>query len=94
MHNRFCICCDKKLESASPVDEQNSPIDGGIYLRSKGNYGSAVYDSCCNPEEIELYICDECLKAKKNFVYKVLPAVTRTETFSLFSEPSQRIQDV
>lgn len=81
--NRFCFCCDKKLESCGPKDDFNSPICDGVYFRTHGNYGSAVFDSC-PPDytQLEIYICDECLKKNASKAYE-FTEVQRREVLGL-----------
>lgn len=69
--NRQCFCCDKKLESCGrePDDIQNPPCDATVW-QSVGNYGSTVFDGIYSDVVLELYICDDCLKAKASFVYQ------------------------
>ena len=68
--NRNCFCCEKSLKSAFPgeVDSIANPPDDATHWRTKGNFGSTVID--CDGRELELYICDECLRAKAHFVYQ------------------------
>lgn len=59
----------------------DDPIDGGIYLRSSGNFGSSVFDACLDPIELELYICDQCLIEKSGRIYQVNKNSKKIEIF-------------
>lgn len=63
-----CFKCDTRLERHNGESFNNPPYDA-TYWRTYGNYGSTVYD---DPDrQLEIYICDECLK-KSNRVYEVV----------------------
>lgn len=71
---RICFCCEKKLTSTDdcPVleDEFSNPPNDATYWRTKGNWGSTVFDGGdFTGEQLEMFICDECLKAKSHLVY-------------------------
>jgi len=64
-----CISCDKKLkEIMSPSD--NHPNDACAF-KSYGNYGSTIFDPMSDSEFLEINVCDECLKRKRDQVYHV-----------------------
>lgn len=69
--NRQCFRCDKLLKScgSEPDDINNPPCDATAW-QSVGNYGSTVFDGIYSDVLLELYICDNCLKAKAAFVYQ------------------------
>lgn len=80
----YCFRCNKKLEPALPEKDgdltHGVPICDGTVWTSHGNYGSTIYDPAIgwtnDNEEIELYVCDECLKSNAD----VIKHVTREST--------------
>ena len=70
-----CFKCDKELERFDN-NNFNDPPDNATYWRTTGNFGSRVYDQCGEPGELEIYICDECLRVS-NRVYEVITTITR-----------------
>lgn len=74
-----CIKCSKQLESVFKEhtfkdEAQPQPADG-VFFRSRGNYGSTVWDpggiSRTYDEYLEVIICDECLVAFKELILHV-----------------------
>lgn len=53
-----CIVCDKPLRNVF-IEAGNQPRDG-VCVQTRGNYGSAVWDSF-DGEFLEFNICDDCL---------------------------------
>lgn len=75
-----CIVCDKEFES--PVgkrNESNLPWQGVIFY-SQGNYGSQIWDSLFGKVELQINVCDSCLRtaASNDKVYVVKESVERT----------------
>jgi hypothetical protein len=69
---RTCFCCDKELEQ----DHGDEPTGTCNYLdatcwRSYGNWTSQAFDGAVEPDflQLELLICDECLKKKIDTLY-------------------------
>lgn len=64
---RNCFVCDKQLKSAvnSKVKQKfEDPPDGAVCFSSHGNYGSTVFDPVFEPYNLEIAVCDECLKKR------------------------------
>jgi hypothetical protein len=75
-----CICCQKVVEQNIEEDEEFS-LDGGLWFSSRGGWPSSVFDPCVETgfdqnrwDELKVFICDECLRAKK----KEIPYVRLT----------------
>ncbi len=70
--NRFCFCCEKKLESSFPEhDTFSTPPSDATCWTSIGNYGSTVFDGGeFTSQRLEMYICDDCLIKKAKLVYQ------------------------
>lgn len=61
----YCFCCDKKLECEKyneAFPEQIGIVYDATFWVSYGNYGSRIYDPMSGDENLEIVICDECLK--------------------------------
>lgn len=69
-----CLVCGKELGHACPDDlvrdhlqykgyVTNQP-DKGTAFDTYGNFGSTVWDSLCEGEQLEIAVCDECLGAR------------------------------
>lgn len=84
-----CFCCEKSIGHAGPKVEDwfSNPPEDATYWRTCGNYGSTVFDGQFIGEQLEMYICDECLKKKAHLVYhfKITQKV-KVEDLKLFSE--------
>lgn len=88
---RSCFCCEKSIGHAGPPDGEDrfsNPPDDATYWRTRGNYGSTVFDSGeFTGEQLEMYICDECLKKKAHLVYHFITTQkVNVENLKLFSE--------
>ncbi len=62
-----CLVCGKRLES---VNDELQPYDGVICLTG-GNYGSTVFDPMNGSTALYFVLCDQCLVAKKDYIYLV-----------------------
>lgn len=86
---RNCFKCDKDIKTDFDGEFRSPPIDATAWM-THGNYGSTVYDPMGdfngNPEYLELYVCDECLKNNSNKVYRVYPVHTVTHEVEIFEE--------
>ena len=87
---RSCFCCEKSIGHAGPKGEDcfGNPPDDATYWRTRGNWGSTVFDGGdFTGEQLEMYICDECLKKKAHLVYH-FSTIQKTEVkdLKLFSE--------
>lgn len=65
-----CVICGKKLEPAFPISPDTQPSNGLTFI-ARGNYGSTVYDPVGSHEFLELTICDDCLRERKNRIFLV-----------------------
>jgi hypothetical protein len=77
--NPKCIVCSKKIKPAGKgIDTWEAPASTVIF-QDAGNYGSALYDTLMDHmgnrrgsdggiERIEILVCDECLKTKRNYI--------------------------
>jgi len=86
---RNCFCCEKDIDHAGPEgdDQFNNPPNDATYWRTYGNYGSTVFDGGeFTGEQLEMYICDECLKKKSQHVYHFKVVNRNVENVKLFSE--------
>lgn len=70
---RICFCCEKQLNHAGPPDSEDdfsNPPNDATYWRTRGNWGSTVFDGGdFTGESLEMFICDDCLKVKSHLVY-------------------------
>lgn len=69
---RVCFCCEKVLTQCRLDGEDgfDNPPNDATYWRTHGNYGSTIFDpGMFADEQLEMFICDECLKAKSHLVY-------------------------
>ena len=64
---RNCFCCNKKIKSVD-INIEDPPYDA-VCFSSNGNYGSSIFDPYEENAEIEIYICDTCLKKKAKLSY-------------------------
>jgi len=67
-----CKCCNQ------PCRDSSTPPSDATIWRSRGNYGSTVWDSCSSAY-LEAYICDDCLKKNSERVYTVTPKALKRE---------------
>jgi len=69
-----CVSCGKELQGEIWGEERKFPgvLYAGIICRTRGNYGSTVWDQLPHQKE-ELYfaICDDCLKSKSEHFYHI-----------------------
>lgn len=70
---RNCFCCNKKIKTLFGDDFKNPPDDATAWQTS-GNYGSTMFDSF-NTHQLEIYICDVCLKKKMKLAYCIEQSV-------------------
>ena len=70
-----CFICKKILEY-EPSNEENAhiilPLYGGLWFRSRGNFGSTTFDplpiASSSDECLQIAICDKCLMTKSDEV--------------------------
>lgn len=58
----ICFKCTKELTNVfadSQFEDFRQP-DGGLVFKTRGNYGSRVYDPAASAPELVIWICDEC----------------------------------
>jgi hypothetical protein len=60
-----CIICQQTLE---PIHGELQP-DAGTVWSSHGNFGSEVFDSIDESEELMIHICDSCLAERADCVH-------------------------
>jgi hypothetical protein len=69
---RSCFVCNKEMTpSCPPKDGKNGLLDppsGGTGWRTRGNYGSVLWDSLTGHEQLHIIICDQCLKDRQKHV--------------------------
>lgn len=74
-----CIICDKDLQSVIPTVDKTAPTKDVLEYQTNqpyaattfetyGHYGSTVFDPMNSDCYLEINICDECLKKKKDKV--------------------------
>lgn len=59
-----CFKCDKELNLYSDTNKNPtvlSALDGGLWFRAYGNYGSTVYDPISEHGFLQIAVCDECV---------------------------------
>jgi hypothetical protein len=74
-----CIVCDRTFDSSTDaIDCGDRGVDaegnegnwlmpsGGTLFYTYGHYGSTFWDSITGADELQLVVCDACLKAKVN----------------------------
>lgn len=67
-----CIVCDRNFESAANDPSFDFvPYEGTLFY-SHGHYGSTVFDPM-DGTQLEVIVCDECLKARWQRVALVHP---------------------
>lgn len=95
---RTCFCCEKQLTGTEILDKDDfsNPPNDATYWRTRGNWGSTVFDGGdFTGESLEMFICDECLKAKAHLVYhfrteKQQPQVVDLKLFSeVMNDPGE-----
>ena len=63
-----CLCCGAALGHCGGPAEDNGYLNnqpcGGIGFESHGHYGSTYFDPMRESLEIQIAICDDCLRAK------------------------------
>ncbi len=67
----YCLVCDKQLEIFEEDVLHSSRyfipcVGDGIVCESHGNYGSSLFDPIHDNENLQFYICDECVKVKSD----------------------------
>lgn len=76
-----CFKCDRPLEldPGTGYDSIGMLFDGTIW-QSYGNYGSTLFDSVSENEgKLEMYVCDECMKAKKEAIVHLKKKSVRSD---------------
>jgi hypothetical protein len=62
-----CLKCGRPIDSAiKGEDPFTAPKDASIF-RMICTFGSQLYDLMVEPLEIEVIICDDCMKANKRY---------------------------
>lgn len=64
---RQCFVCEKRVEPYGVKDDALAPVDDATIWETNGNFGSAVFDPM-DSTTLQIYICDDCLKAKQKLV--------------------------
>lgn len=88
-----CIVCSKLLidsslnTPSSTIDKENPySIHGGVICYTHGNWGSTAFD--LDGAVIEFYLCDNCLRQKRDIMYKYANKKSRENLNSLFGGES------
>lgn len=92
-----CVVCDQELkmheEKSRPEKlEHWGMLSGGIICRSRGNYGSTLYDPMDVDEYIEFYLCDECIKSNAKKIRRAVVGV-RSEGMDEYFAKEKAIRD-
>lgn len=71
-----CVCCGAKItldqvEKKLKMDSWHVAY-GGIICRSRGNFGSTIFDPMTSDEFLEFYLCDKCVKRKARQITRVV----------------------
>lgn len=86
-----CFCCGKEHEVKWSDDNQWTypHVHGGMWFQSSGGYGSGIFDPIApligGCEYLRIFICDDCVVAKKDIVthiYKVIEGRTTAKSKS------------
>lgn len=90
MIERKCFRCEKELEPADTGAEEqdrfSNPPSNATFWRTWGNWGSTVFDEGFpGGRQLEIYICDECLKANAGLAYAVRTEAVTKESFEKFT---------
>lgn len=80
-----CFRCGHDLE---PTWEGSRDAWGGTTFRSSGNYGSTVFDPMSAAEELEVIICDGCLRT----VARLAPHLVRLLKHAKHFPPQPRVE--
>lgn len=77
-----CIVCRKELKACGGKLTPDYPPSGAIVFYSRGNFGSTVFDREMDRsgEQLELYVCDECVKERAELVWYVEPVAVRADS--------------
>jgi hypothetical protein len=78
MRNKACFACGRLTMSVfTPPADDGLPL-GGVLFTAEGNFGSAVWDmpgyrNDGYREHLQITICDECLRDRKDRVLHCKP---------------------
>jgi len=79
-----CFKCEKPIEAAvrEPTQEDYWSMPCGVHFRGGSNFGSTVYDTLIDKKQVELIVCDDCLKKHQ----PLLRVVEACKTCSLYEQ--------
>lgn len=63
-----CFKCDTEIKSAVIESDEKTiwEMPAGVHFTGGWNFGSTIYDAFADGIQVELIICDPCLKEAKN----------------------------
>lgn len=86
---RKCIICEKELEEEHDVRDEDPEenfsllhwqiLYDGVIFKTVGNYGSTQFDPVCEPEYLEMAMCDKCLMEKGDLIRQLERVGPHTE---------------
>ena len=70
-----CFKCEKPIEAAmrDPTEDDYWDAPCGLRFRGGSNYGSTVFDTLVTKKELQLLVCDDCLKEHMGLTREVNP---------------------
>ncbi len=92
MLERRCIICDKDCTNEFNNNDIDYPPMGGVAFYSCGNYGSTFFDPITSNINLEVYICDECLEARRKKIYLVKTATSRRKKAIPYTDEDTYLQ--
>jgi len=58
-----CFVCGNELGTSESADPTVlTAVDGGLWFRAYGNYGSTVFDPMPDDGFLRIAICDQCIR--------------------------------
>lgn len=73
-YTMHCLVCGEQLKHLWDAEDQN-PNDAVVW-RTKGNYGSTVYDNPDALQSLEAYVCDRCMTKHADRIFTARPDPT------------------
>lgn len=86
---RNCFKCEKPLTGITEYDSIENSVHHATCWTTMGNYGSTVFDGGEFTDlRLEMFICDDCLKACGHLVYqyRVITQRPLIEDVKIFNE--------
>jgi len=74
VHPGWCFKCGAEIRAAVSEPREHGVWEmpsGAVHFTGGGNFGSTRYDTLMDGVEVEILVCDECLKAHRRLVRHV-----------------------